>query len=91
MLHEAINLAQATTGLSDKAFAYLGGGAAIGFGAGGGAVGIGILWSKGIEGIGRQPEAQGTLQGLMFLGFALAEAQVLYAFVVTFLLLFALK
>jgi len=59
--------------------------------AGGGAVGIGLLWSKGIEGIGRQPESRGVLQGLMFLGFALAEAQVLYAFVVTFLLLFALK
>ena len=55
-MHEAINLAQATTGLSNKAFAYLGGGAAIGFGAGGGAVGIGILWSKGLEGIGRQPD-----------------------------------
>lgn len=81
---------EAATGLSDKAFAYLGGGLAIGVGAGGGAIGIGILWSKGIEGIGRQPEARGVLQGLMFLGFALAEAQVLYAFVVTFLLLFAL-
>ena len=91
MLHEAMYLAQGATSLTNKAFAYLGGGAAIGFGAGGGAIGIGILWSKGIEGIGRQPEAQGTLQGLMFLGFALAEAQVLYAFVVTFLLLFALS
>lgn len=78
------------TGLTNKAFALLGAGLAIGLGAGGGAVGIGILWSKGLEGIGRQPEARQQLQGLMFLGFALAEAQVLYAFVVTFLLLFAL-
>jgi F-type H+-transporting ATPase subunit c len=74
-------------GLSDKGMAQLGAGLAIGLGAGGGAAGIGILWSKGLEGIGRQPEARGTLQGLMFLGFALAEAQVLYAFVVTILLL----
>ena len=81
---------EAANGLTDKAFALLGAGLAIGLGAGGGAVGIGILWSKGIEGIGRQPESRGALQGLMFLGFALAEAQVLYAFVVTFLLLFAL-
>lgn len=87
----AIQLAQETvTGLSDKAFALLGGGLAIGLGAGGGAIGIGILWSKGIEGIGRQPEARGVLQGLMFLGFALAEAQVLYSFVITILLLFVL-
>lgn len=91
-MHDALILAQAATnsGLTDKAFALLGAGLAIGVGAGGGAIGIGILWSKGLEGIGRQPEARGTLQGLMFLGFALAEAQVLYAFVVTFLLLFAL-
>ncbi|MGI8426682.1 MAG: ATP synthase F0 subunit C [Actinomycetota bacterium] len=81
---------EAVTGLTDKALALLGGGLAIGLGAGGGAIGIGILWSKGIEGIGRQPESRATLQGLMFLGFALAEAQVLYAFVVTILLLFVL-
>lgn len=89
---DAVTLAQeaTATGLTDKALALLGGGLAIGLGAGGGAVGIGILWSKGIEGIGRQPEARGQLQGLMFLGFALAEAQVLYAFVVTILLLFVL-
>lgn len=87
---DALILAQEAAGLTNKGLALLGAGLAIGLGAGGGAVGIGILWSKGIEGIGRQPEARGILQGLMFLGFALAEAQVLYAFVVTFLLLFAL-
>lgn len=86
---ELMILAQeAVEGLTNQALAFLGAGVAIGFGAGGGAIGIGILWSKGIEGIGRQPEARGTLQGLMFLGFALAEAQVLYAFVITILLLF---
>lgn len=86
---EMLILAQeAANGLTNQALAFLGAGVAIGFGAGGGAIGIGILWSKGIEGIGRQPEARGTLQGLMFLGFALAEAQVLYAFVITILLLF---
>lgn len=89
---DVVTLAQeaAATGITNKAFALLGAGLSIGLGAGGGAVGIGVLWSKGIEGIGRQPESRATLQGLMFLGFALAEAQVLYAFVVAFLLLFAL-
>lgn len=88
---DALVLAQeAATGLSDSGLGWLGGGLAIGLAAGGGAIGIGILWSKGLEGIGRQPESRGTLQGLMFLGFALAEAQVLYAFVVTILLLFVL-
>jgi F-type H+-transporting ATPase subunit c len=88
--HPIVLAQEAATGITNKAFALLGAGAAIGFGAGGGAIGIGILWSKGIEGIGRQPEAQGQLQGLMILGFALAEAQVLYALVVAVLLLFVL-
>jgi F-type H+-transporting ATPase subunit c len=93
LIHALATLAQEATasGLTNKGLALLGGGLAIGLGAGGGAVGIGILWSKGIEGIGRQPEAQGQLQTLMFLGFALAEAQVLYALVFSALLLFVLK
>lgn len=86
----ALILAQEAPGLTNKALALLGAGVAIGFGAGGGAIGIGILWSKGIEGIGRQPEARGVLQGLMILGFALAEAQVLYSLVVAILLMFVL-
>lgn len=86
-----LTLAQeAVGGLSDKGLALLGGGLAMGLGAGGGAVGIGILWSKGIEGVGRQPEAEGALRSLMFVGFALAEAQVLYALVFAALLLFVL-
>jgi F-type H+-transporting ATPase subunit c len=85
----ALVLAQAA-GVTNKAYALLGAGIAIGFGAGGGAIGIGILWSKGLEGIGRQPEAQGQLQPLMIFGFALAEAQVLYSLVVAVLLLFVL-
>lgn len=76
--------------LTNKGLALLGGGAAIGGGAAGGGIGIGILWSKGIEGIGRQPEARGTLLPLMFLGLALVEAQVLYALLITILLLFVL-
>lgn len=86
----ALILAQEAPALTNKALALLGAGVAIGFGAGGGAIGIGILWSKGIEGIGRQPEARGVLQGLMILGFALAEAQVLYSLVVAILLMFVL-
>lgn len=79
-------LAQEAPAITNRAFALLGAGVAIGFGAGGGAIGIGILWSKGLEGIGRQPEARGQLQGLMIFGFALAEAQVLYALVIGLLL-----
>lgn len=80
-------LAQEAAGITDKGLQQLGAGLAIGLAAGGGATGIGILWSKGLEGIGRQPEARGTLQGLMFVGFALAEAQVLYGLIIAFILL----
>lgn len=86
-LQLAVEATGAVAGMTDKGLQQLGAGLAIGLAAGGGATGIGILWSKGLEGIGRQPEARGTLQGLMFVGFALAEAQVLYGLIVALLLL----
>ena len=39
-----------------------------GFGAIGPGVGVGYLIGKTIEGVSRQPEMRGELQGLMFLG-----------------------
>ena len=45
-----------------------------GFGAIGPGVGVGYLIGKTIEGVSRQPEMRGELQGLMFLGLALTEA-----------------
>jgi len=78
----------ATIGLSNAALAYVGGGLAIGIGALGGAVGIGNIFSKAIESAARQPEALPLVQRLMFIGFALVEAQVLYALLVAFILIF---
>jgi F-type H+-transporting ATPase subunit c len=88
-------LATETTALtqliSPNALAYLGGGLAIGIGALGGAIGIGNIFSKAIESAARQPEALPLVQRLMFIGFALVEAQVLYALVIAILLLFVVK
>ena len=73
--------------ISPVALAWLGGGLAIGIGAMGGAIGIGNIFSKGIESAARQPEALPLVQRLMFIGFALVEAQVLYALLITFILI----
>jgi F-type H+-transporting ATPase subunit c len=54
-------------------------GLATGFGAIGPGVGVGFIFGKTIESIGRQPELRGSLMGLMWLGFALTEAIVFYA------------
>lgn len=81
-------LAEATTPLiSPSALAWLGGGLAIGIGALGGAIGIGNIFGKAIESAARQPEAVPLVQRLMFIGFALVEAQVLYALLITIVLI----
>jgi F-type H+-transporting ATPase subunit c len=54
-------------------------GLATGLGAIGPGVGVGFIFGKTIEAVGRQPELRGSLMGLMWLGFALTEAIVFYA------------
>ena len=54
-------------------------GLATGFGAIGPGIGVGIIFGKTIEAVGRQPELRGRLTGMMWLGFALTEAIVFYA------------
>ena len=69
------------------AFAWLGAGLAVGLGTLGSGVGIGIIFGKSIESAARQPEAAGLINRMMYTGFALVEAQALYALLITFLLL----
>ena len=38
------------------------------------AIGVGIVVGKTIEGVARQPELAGRLQGLMYIGIAFTEA-----------------
>jgi len=66
--------------------AHLGSGLAIGLGAIGPGVGVGILAGKALEGMARQPESTGTLRTTMFIGIAFAEAIALYSFVISILL-----
>jgi len=71
-----------------EAAKVLAAGFAIGIGAIGPGLAIGILVGKAVEGIARQTEAAGQLQTAMFIGIAFAEAIALYALVVAFLLIF---
>jgi F-type H+-transporting ATPase subunit c len=73
--------------VSNKALALLGAGLAVGLGTLGSGVGIGIIFGKSIESAARQPEALPLVQRLMFTGFALVEAQALYALLITFILM----
>lgn len=66
--------------------APLGKGLVYGLAAIGPGIGIGIIFGKAIEAIARQPEAQGLVTPLMYVGFALAEALALLGFVLFFIL-----
>lgn len=61
---------------------------AIGLGAIGPGVGIGILGGKATEAIGRNPEASGKIQSAMILAIAFAEAIAIYALVVALIIKF---
>ncbi|MBI4505546.1 MAG: ATP synthase F0 subunit C [Chloroflexi bacterium] len=63
-------------------------GLAIGLGALGPGLGIGILASKAMEALGRNPEAQGAIQLNMILGLAFCEAIGIYALVVALIIKF---
>lgn len=60
----------------------------MGLGTIGPALGIGMLVAKGLEAIGRNPEAAGKIQTNMILGIAFAEAIAIYALVVSLILKF---
>ncbi len=61
---------------------------AIGLGALGPGIGVGLIGSKAVEAIGRNPEASGLVQTNMILGIAFAEAIAIYALVISLLVKF---
>ena len=61
---------------------------AIGFGAIGPGIGVGLIGSKAMEAIGRNPEAASKIQTLMILAIAFAEAIAIYALVVALIIKF---
>lgn len=61
---------------------------AIGLGALGPGIGIGIIGGKAMEALGRNPEAENTVRTAMILAIAFAEAVAIYALVVSLILKF---
>ena len=74
--------------IGDKGVASLGTGLAIGLGAIGPGIGIGLLVGKALEALGRNPEAEPAVRTNMILGIAFAEAIAIYALVVAVLIHF---
>lgn len=70
------------------AIKQLAAGLAIGLGALGPGLGIGLLANGALQAIGRNPEAAGQIQTNMILAIAFAEAIAIYALVVALLLKF---
>ncbi|MBU0686829.1 MAG: ATP synthase F0 subunit C [Candidatus Margulisbacteria bacterium] len=52
------------------------------------ALGIGFLAGKGLEAMGRQPEASGSIRTAMLVAIAFIEAIALYALVIEILILY---
>lgn len=61
---------------------------AIGLGAIGPGIGIGLLAGKALEAIGRNPEAESKIRTNMILGIAFAEAVAIYALVISLIIKF---
>ncbi|HEY3091006.1 MAG TPA: F0F1 ATP synthase subunit C [Jatrophihabitantaceae bacterium] len=82
---------EVTTKSITLAGAFIGGGMALGGGAVGAAIGDGLAGSSLIQGVARQPEAQGRLQTLFFLTVGLVEAMyfINLAFAVLFVFVLA--
>ena len=66
----------------------LGMGLVVGLGMIGPGIGIGILVSRALEAIGRNPEASSTITTTMFIGIAFTEALAIFALVVGFIIKF---
>lgn len=63
---------------------------AIGLAAAGGAIAMGMGIAKSVEGISRQPEADGKIRTTLMLGLVFVETAIIYALVVAILIIFVL-
>lgn len=49
-------------------------------------IGVGLVFMAFLNGVARQPEARGALQGIAFIGFALIEALAILGLVLAFVI-----
>jgi F-type H+-transporting ATPase subunit c len=74
--------------MTDQAMRYLASALAIGLGAIGPGLGIGLLVRGAMEALGRNPEARDALFVPMIIGIAFTEAVAIYALVVAIIIKF---
>ena len=89
MSPEQIALAVEASELSADAIKSIAMALAAAIGVLGPSIGIGILVSKALEAIGRNPEAASKIQSTMILGIVFVEALAIFALVVAFIIKFA--
>jgi len=82
-MEEAKGVVENASQLKDLASAL-----AIGIGAIGPGIAIGLLAGKALEAVGRNPEASGKIQSMMILAIAFAEAIAIYALVIALIIKF---
>ena len=73
--------------LSVEAMAALGAGIAIALASLAGALAMGFAVSKAIDGVTKQPEADGKIKSTLILGLVFIETAIIYALVVGLLIL----
>lgn len=74
--------------MSTEAMKVLATALAIGLGAIGPGMGIGMIGAKAVEALGRNPEAQSSITTNMILAMAFAEAVAIYALVIALIIKF---
>ena len=74
--------------LLDISYAIMGAGIGAGLAAIGAGIGIGRIGGSAMEGMARQPEASGKIQGAMLIIAALIEVAALFALVICLLISF---
>lgn len=84
---EVMEETESESSIGDKAYAAA---IAVGLAAAGGAIGMGMGISKSVEGISRQPEAEGKIRTTLMLGLVFVETAIIYALVVAILIIFVL-
>lgn len=76
--------------VSPIGFKAIASGIAIGLASIGGAIGMGVAIAKAVEGISRQPEAEGKIRTSLMLGLVFIETAIIYALIVSILIIFVL-
>ncbi|MCM1183293.1 MAG: ATP synthase F0 subunit C [Roseburia sp.] len=62
----------------------------VGLAAAAGAIGMGMAISKSVEGMSRQPEAEGSIRTSLMLGLVFIETAIIYALIVAILIIFVM-